>query len=81
MLLVAEGEKLGFDVADLEFAELRAASCHDRLTRSKALRDACVFGTSERGHADGALINVENVQTQLEDICHRLRAGMTSSRK
>lgn len=81
MLLVAEGEKLRFDVADLEFAELRAASCHERLMRSKAVRDACLFGTPERVRADSALVNVENVQTQLEDICHRLRAGIASSRK
>ncbi len=81
MLLVTEGEKLSVDLGDLEFAELRAASGRERLARSKQARDAGVFGTPEREQADRTLVNVENTQTQLEDICQRLRAGIASSRK
>ena len=81
MLLVAEGEKLSFDLGDLEFAELRAARGRERLTRCKAIRDAAVFGTPEREQADRTLVNAENTQIQLEDICLRLRAGIASSRK
>lgn len=81
MLLMAEGEKLSFDLVDLEFAELRAASGRERLTRSKTVRDAGVFGVPEREQADRTLVNVENTQTELEDICLRLRTGIASSRK
>ncbi|PSO14062.1 hypothetical protein C7G42_33450 [Bradyrhizobium sp. MOS003] len=81
MLLVAEGEKLGFVPEDLEFAELRAASGRVRVTRLKAARDADAFGTPERERADRTVVNVENTQTQLEDICHRLRVEISSSRK
>ncbi|MCW1990817.1 hypothetical protein ABIE85_002141 [Bradyrhizobium diazoefficiens] len=81
MLLVAEGEKLSIDLGDLEFAELRAASGRERLTRSKQSRDVSVFGAPEREQADRTLVNVENTQTQLEHICDRLRAGIASSRK
>ena len=81
MLLVAEGERLSFDFVDLEFAALRAASGRERLTHSKTVRDAGLFGTPEREQADRTIVNVENTQTQLEDICQRLRAGIASSRK
>ena len=72
-LLIDEEDKLSHDLEQLEFAETRAADGRARLTRVRNQRDAFVFGSSERDQAERLLVNIENLQTLLEDFCHRLR--------
>jgi len=36
------------------------------------------FGSTEREQAERLLVNVENLQTILEDFCHRLRERVNS---
>jgi hypothetical protein len=72
-LLIAEEDKLAFDLEHLDFAERRAAEGRDRLRRVRDMRDGHSFGTTEREQAERLLISCENLQTALEDFCHRLR--------
>ena len=77
-LLVAEEDKLAHDLEHLEFAEHRTAEGRARVGHLRKLRDAFAFGTTDREHADRLLVNVENIQTLLEDFCHRLRDKVNS---
>jgi hypothetical protein len=77
-LLIAEEDKLGHGLEQLEFAENRAASGRRRVDRARALFDSFALDTPEREQAGRLLINLENLQTLLEDFCHRLRAQVTS---
>ena len=77
-LLIEEEDKLGRDLEHLEFAESRSANGRERLNHLRKVREAFAFGTREREHADRLLVNVENLQTLLEDFCHRLRAKVNS---
>ncbi|SRR5579862_101944 len=77
-LLIAEEDKLSHDLEHLEFAESRAANGRDRVSRLKTLRESFAFGTTEREQADRLLVNVENLQTMLEDFCHLLREKVKS---
>ncbi|WGD55025.1 hypothetical protein QA641_14610 [Bradyrhizobium sp. CB1650] len=43
-------------------------------------RDRFAIGTVERQQADEVLVNVENLETILEDCCHRLRRKINSRR-
>lgn len=72
-LLIAELDKLDHDLEHLEFAERRAASGRERVNHLKNASDGCSFGTKERELAERILVNCENLQTLLEDFCHRLR--------
>ncbi|WFU41610.1 hypothetical protein QA640_03540 [Bradyrhizobium sp. CB82] len=72
-LLIAEEDKLSHDLEHLEFAQRRAARGRECVNRVRSLRDSCSFGTAEREQADRLLVNYENLQTLLEDLCHRLR--------
>ena len=76
LLIEAENE-LSHDLEQLEFAERRVADGRERVNRVRNARDAFAFGTPEREKADRLLINVENIQTILEDTCHRLRGKVT----
>lgn len=77
-LLIEEEDKLGRDLEHLDFAEIRAAAGRDRVIHVRNLRDALVFGTPEREQADRLLVNLENLQTLLEDFCHGLRDRVAS---
>ncbi|MBR0686770.1 hypothetical protein JQ612_31555 [Bradyrhizobium manausense] len=77
-LLVEEEDKLGHDLEQLEFAETHAANGRQKVDHVRRLRDAFAFGTTEREQADRLLVNYENLQTLLEDFCHRLRARINS---
>ena len=77
-LLIAELDKLGHDLEHLEFAERRTATGRERVNQVKALRETFAFGTEEREQADRLLVNVENLQTLLEDFCHLLRERVNS---
>jgi len=76
-VLIEEEDKLSHDLEQLEFAERRVADGRERVNRVRNARDAFAFGTPEREKADRLLINVENIQTILEDTCHRLRGKVT----
>ena len=77
-LLIAEEDKLSHDLENLDFAEKRAARGRDRVDHVRKLRGAFAFGTPEREQADRLLVNHENLQTLLEDFCHRLRMRVNS---
>lgn len=72
-LLIAEEDKLSHDLEHLEYAERRAASGRERLNYVRNLRATFAFGTPEREQAERLLVNIENLQTMLDDFCHRLR--------
>ena len=72
-LLIAELDKLAYDLEHLEFAEKRAAESRDRVKRVTEMRNGHPFGTTEREQAGRFLVSCENLQTVLEDFCHRLR--------
>ncbi|MGX4772813.1 hypothetical protein ACWAUC_23800 [Bradyrhizobium guangdongense] len=77
-LLIAEEDKLSHDLEQLEFAENRAANGRRRLNHVRTLLDSFALDTPEREQAGRLLVNLENLQTLLEDFCHRLRAQITS---
>lgn len=77
-LLIAEEDKLSHDLEHLEFAESRAARARDQVNHQKTLRDSFQIGTAERELADRLLVNLENLQTMLEDFCHFLRQKVNS---
>jgi hypothetical protein len=77
-MLITEEDKLSHDLEHLEFAERRAADGRARVNHIRSLREGFSFGTSERERADRLLVNVENLQTLLEDFCHRLRERINS---
>jgi hypothetical protein len=72
-LLIEEVHKLSRDLEHFEFAETRAANGRDRVNHTRKLRDSIAFGTPEREQAELVLVEMENLQTVLEDCCHRLR--------
>lgn len=72
-LLIAEEDTLSHDLEHLEFAESRAARGRQRLNHLMRLRSAFAPGTTERAQADRTVVNVEELQALLDDLCHRLR--------
>ncbi|MBB4369958.1 hypothetical protein GGD63_002751 [Bradyrhizobium sp. cir1] len=77
-MLIKEEDKLSHDLEQLEFAEHRVAAGRKQVNRVTNLRDGFAFGTRERRQADELLVNIENLQTQLEDACHLLRRRINS---
>lgn len=77
-LLIAEEDGLGHDLEQLEFFEHRAAAGRKRVEHVATLRNDFAFGTPERRRAEELLLNIENLQTLLEDTCHRLRRRVNS---
>lgn len=77
-LLIAELDKLAHELEHLEFAEKKAAEGRDRVIRARDIRNGHPFGTSEREQAERLLVSCENLQTVLEDFCHRLREKVHS---
>ena len=47
------------------------------VNRVRNERDGLPFGIAERELAERVLVNCENLQTLLEDVCHRLRAKVS----
>lgn len=72
-MLISEMDGLGNDLEQLEFCEIRTAAGRKRVEYVANLRDRFASGTPERRHAEELLVNIENLQTLLEDSCHRLR--------
>lgn len=77
-MLIAEEDKLSHDLEQLEFAENKASAGRKRVSQIRDLRDNLAFGTQEQQQADKLLVSVENLQTLLEDFCHRLRHKIKS---
>ncbi|WP_049819895.1 hypothetical protein [Bradyrhizobium japonicum] len=78
-LLLAELDKLANELDHLEFAERKAAEGRDRVTRARETCNGHPFGTTEREQAERLLVSCENLQTVLEDFCHRLRDKINSA--
>jgi hypothetical protein len=79
-LLIAEEDKLGQDLEHLSFAESRLMRGRERANEIRNLLKVFAFGTPQREEAEKLLVNIENVQTLLEDFCHRLRDRVNSHR-
>lgn len=79
-LLIEEEDKLSHDLEHLEFAERKVANGRDQVRRLRTARDGFAFGTAQRELADRIVVNCENLQTLLEDFCHRLRERINSPR-
>lgn len=77
-LLIAELDKLAHDLEHLEFVEKKASEGRNRVSQARDIRDGHPFGTIQREHAERLLVSCENLQTVLEDFCHRLRAKINS---
>lgn len=78
-LLIAELDTLAHDLEHLEFVEKKAAQGRDRVNHVRDIRNGHPFGTTEREQAERLLVSYENLQTVLEDFCHRLRENVSSS--
>ncbi|MCG2630761.1 hypothetical protein L6654_29425 [Bradyrhizobium sp. WYCCWR 13023] len=72
-LLVAELHKLAHDLEHLDFAEKKVAEGREKVSGVRSMRNSHRFGTTERQQAEDLLVAHENLQTVLEDFCHRLR--------
>lgn len=72
-MLIVELDKLAGDLEDIEFAEERAAACRDRVNHVRDMRDGHPFGTGECEQAERLFGSCENLQTVLQEFCHRLR--------
>ncbi|SFQ21861.1 hypothetical protein SAMN05216330_11968 [Bradyrhizobium sp. Ghvi] len=77
-LLIAEFDKLAHDLEHLEFVEKKASEGRNRVSQVRDMRDGHPFGTTQREEAERLLVSCENLQTVLEDFCHRLRAKINS---
>ena len=77
-LLVAEFDKLADDREHLEFVEKKVTEGRDRVNHARGTRDGHPFGTTDREQAERLLVSFENLQTVLEDFCHRLRSRVHS---
>jgi hypothetical protein len=77
-MLICEEDGLGHDLEQLEFAESRTAAGRKRVDQVTKLRDGFAFGSLERRQADELLVNIVNLQTLLEDSCHRMRKKISS---
>ena len=76
-LLIAEEDKLSHDLERLEFAEVRAAKCRDRVDCLRKLGDAFADGSMDRAQAERLLDNFESIH-QLVEFCHKMREKVNS---
>jgi DNA-binding MltR family transcriptional regulator len=77
-LLIAEEDKLGHDLEQLQFAEDRTAKSLERLTNLKRLRERFNDGSTHRAQADRALANFEAIHQLMEQFCRRMREKANS---
>lgn len=78
-LLIAEEDKLGHGLEQLEFAESRTAQSRDRLNYARKLRDGFIEGSTDRQRADVTLENFQAIHQLFEQFCHQLRERVNSS--
>ena len=79
-LLLAEEDRLGHDLEQLEFAETRAAKCRDRVNHFRRLRDAFAEGSTDRAQADSMLAKFETIYGLMEQFCRHMRDRVNSRR-
>jgi hypothetical protein len=79
-LMLAEEDKLGHDLEQLEFAETRAARCRDRVNHFRNLREAFAEGSTDRTRADSMLAKFEAIHDLMEQFCHHMRGRVNSRR-
>lgn len=79
-LLLEEENKLSHDLEQLEFAEVRAAKCRDRVDHFRTLREAFVEGSSDRDQANHMLEKFEAIHGLMEQFCQHMRDRVNSRR-
>ena len=79
-LMLAEEDKLGRDLEQLQFAEQRTARSRDRVNHLRKLRDAFAHGSADRAQAEKVLANFAAIHGLMEEFCHRLREQVNASR-
>lgn len=72
-LLIAEEDKLGHDLEQLEFAEDRTARSQVQVTRLRSLRDGLADGSTERAKADKLLVTFETTHQLMVQFRERMR--------
>ena len=77
-LLIAEENRPGHDLEQLEFVENRAANGRTRVSHLRNLRDSFVEGSTDREQTEKLVENVERLQMLLDDFCHRMREMINS---
>lgn len=77
-LLIAEEDRLGHDLEQVEFAEDRTAMGRVRVNRLRSLRNSFIAGSTERLQADRLLSNLEAIQHLLEQVCRSKRDRLNS---
>jgi len=76
--VIAEEDKLSYDLEQLQFAEDRIKRSRDRVNYQRKLRDAFADGSTERAHADRTLANFEALHQLMEKFCHQMRDKVNS---
>lgn len=79
-LLIAQEDKLGHDLEQLEFAKIRTAQSWDRVHHLRKLRDGFSDGSTERAHAETLVEIFETTLELFERFCRQLRGNVNSSR-
>jgi hypothetical protein len=77
-LLIAEEDKMGQDLEQLEFAEKRAARGRDLLSQLRYVRDG--EDLVDRASADRLITTFETTQSLMDDYCQQLRTRVVHSR-
>jgi hypothetical protein len=79
-LLIEEENKLGHRLAQLEFAEKKAAACRNRADRQKLLLDSFNPSSPEWMQAERLLVNFESLAQFVEGFCQQMRRQVNGSR-
>lgn len=77
-MLIAEEDKLGRSLEELDFAEDRTARSWDRVNHARKLRDGYPEGSVERASADKRLESFEAIHRLFEQFCHQLRSAVSA---
>ncbi len=72
-LLIEEENKLGHDLEQLEFVEIRAAACRSRADRQRRFMDTFAPGSRDWVQAERLLVNFESLAQFVEGFCHQMR--------
>ncbi|HET7888051.1 MAG TPA: hypothetical protein VFL62_17645 [Bradyrhizobium sp.] len=79
-LLLEEEDKLGQSLAQLEFADAKAAVCRARADRQRRLMDSFEPGTDDWVTAERLLVNFESLAQFVEGYCHQMRRRVAGNR-
>lgn len=72
-MLVAELDKLGLGMVDLEYAESRAVACRRRFDQISRWRNGFADGTIERAQADKVAAQFESTLQIVDTFCGQMR--------